>query len=234
MIAERRGHRGRHLSRLEIAHPGTELRVEARIVFLDPADIAAAMAADGVARLALGDILELHPAGQLGAHARDLSARRRAIGGVRQAWHRHEAHVSHGGALEIVRVFRHVRADFSIADRRRIGDRVGPDRQRRDRRGIVLIFVDPPEFGVRDVDVGREVLCQLDAGNLVAIHRFDLHEQLAIRRRSQELLPFANIELTVRLKLGIPHHFGRRRCRCNLADFVVADANTQTTVFLLQ
>src|SRR2546423_14572345 len=98
MVAERRGHRGRHLSRLQIAHPGTELRVEARIVFLDPADIAAAMAADGVARLALGYILELHPAGQLGAHTRDLSARRRAIGGGRQPWHRPQAHVSHCGA----------------------------------------------------------------------------------------------------------------------------------------
>ena len=129
VIAELRGHGSRHLSRLETAHPGTELGVEAGIVLLDPAEIATAMPADSVARLALGDVLELRAAGELGAHARDMSVRSRAIGGVRQARQRHEADVRDGRTLEIVGVVRHVRGDFRIADGRGVRDRVGPDRE---------------------------------------------------------------------------------------------------------
>ena len=57
---------------------------------------------------------------------------------------------------------------------------------------------------------------------------------MLIGRRSQELLPLADIELAVGLKLRIPHHFGRRRCRRDLAHFVIADANAETPVLLLQ
>src|SRR5438093_1054947 len=56
VIAELRRDRGRDLARLQTAQPLHELRDEARLVLVDPPQVAAALAAYGIVRLAFCDV----------------------------------------------------------------------------------------------------------------------------------------------------------------------------------
>src|SRR4029077_12659580 len=94
--------RGRHLAGLQAPHGLHEGSDEGGVVPFDPADIPAALPAAGVARLALRDVLELRPAGELAANARDVGTRRGAVLGTRQARDRNEPYVRDGRPLEVV------------------------------------------------------------------------------------------------------------------------------------
>ena len=96
------------------------------------------------------------------------------------------------------------------------------------------VLVEPPQLGVGDVDIAGEILEQLDARNLLAVHRLDLQQHVAVGRRGEELLPLANIELAVRLELRVAQHLGRRRIVRHRDDLFVADPNAEATVLLLQ
>src|SRR5260221_633711 len=94
-----------------------------------------------------------------------------------------------------------VRRQLGVTDRRGIRDRERRYRERRNLDRVMLVPVDAPQLGVGDVDVAREILRELDTRNLLAVDAFDLRQQVAIGRRREELLPFAQIELTVGLEL---------------------------------
>ena len=98
----------------------------------------------------------------------------------------------------------------------------------------MLILVQPPQLGVRNVDIAREVLEQLDARNLLAIDRLDLQEQVTVSRGREELLPFPNVELAVGLELGVARHLRQRRIVRHRDDLFGADPNPETTVLLLE
>ena len=234
VIAEPRRHGRRDLTRLEAPQALHELWDEARLVLLDPAQIATALAAVGVARFAARDVLELRAMHQLVPHPCDVRPSHRAVGGVRQARLGDEPHVRDGRALEVIRVLRDVGRQLGVADRAGVRNRIGPDRERGDTHRVVLVTIDPPKLGVGNVDVAREILLQLDQWNLLAVNRLELREQIAVGRRRDELLPFADIELAVGLELRIAHHLGRRGRPRGLDDLLVAHTNAEPLVLLLE
>src|SRR5439155_16081465 len=116
VIAEPRRHGRGDLARLEPAQALHELRDEARLVLVDPAQIATALATERVARLALGHVLELRATRELIPHPRDVRARRGAVGGVRQPWLHDEPDIRDGGTLEVVLVLRHISGQLRVTD----------------------------------------------------------------------------------------------------------------------
>ena len=96
----------------------------------------------------------------------------------------------------------------------------------------MLILVDPPQLGIGDVHIAREVLSQLDARNLIAINRLDLREHRAVTRGREELLPLADIELAVGLELRVARDLGGRRVSRHVDDLFVAHPNPKPLVLL--
>src|SRR5258708_6718663 len=206
---------------------------ETRLGPSHPAEVAAPLPAARIARLAAGDVFELGATHQLAAHARDACPRRRAVGGIRYARDHDEPHIGDARPFVVVGMLLDVCRQLGVTDRRGVRDCERRHRERGDRDRVVLVPVDAPQLGVGDVDVTGEILRELDARNLLAVNAFDLRQQVAIGRRRQELLPFADIELAVGLELRIAHHLGRRRVVRHVDDFFGTDANAEAVVLPL-
>src|SRR5947207_14439066 len=76
VIPELGRHRRRNLAGLQAVQSGQELLIEVRVVALDPAEVAAFLPADAVARFALRDVVELPATPRFAAHPPHMLAAR--------------------------------------------------------------------------------------------------------------------------------------------------------------
>src|SRR3989454_2705114 len=132
---------------------------------------------------------------------------------------RSETQEGHRAPLELGRVRPVVALQLGIGNRGvGIHDLLGPHREQGDGHRLVLVTVDAPQFRVRDVDVGRQVLRELQLRDLVAVARLELLQEPRVATRSEKPLPFADVELAVGLELD------RKSTRLNSSHLVISYA----------
>src|SRR5256714_1389537 len=233
VIPEARHDRLAHHAHRQRTHPGDEPGVEARLVALDPAEVAPPRPAPRVRRLLLRDVLEFRfSTDELGPQGVRARERGRAVAGVGDARLRDVAEPRRRRPLEVVLVRVVVALQLGVRHRReRIGYVLGSYREHRDGDRFVLIAPDAPQLGVRDVYVRGQVLLQLALGQVVAVQLLDLAGELGAGTR-QVALPLGDVELTVGLKRGLLQHLlqdlrGRPTAR-RPDDLFVRDRDAET------
>jgi hypothetical protein len=235
VVAELRQHRLRELARRE--RVGRLLEGGHEPAAAAPPEVAALPPRPGVRRLAPRHVLELRPAGDLGAQARGAVAGRRGVGGrdrARDAQQRDDgaarAHVR--GLVRVV-----VRAQLGVgrADGA-VGHEFGTERDETDLRRVVLVLPELPQPRVRRVRLGGHLRQQLLARDLRAVVALEvLQDALRARRRAaEEAAVLVWVEAAVRLQLRVLGQLRRRRRLGELPDLVVGHADVAALDLLLQ